>query len=589
MINPVTSKIGDLLNSAVHFVVPKYQREYAWGKSEATEFMTDLESSLDSPGAQVYLGTLIFHVTRDDPDHVKIVDGQQRLTTVMLLLIACKNAAKRLNAIKLEGEIQKKITYVDPTTAESLGCRLIASESVKDVFEYIANSEWDETFPVKLNGKQVKRQVNRLRPIYQYLFERVSGYDQATLSKFLKAIYDAYIVRIDISDELEAFDIFERTNARGMDLEVSDLLKNYLFSKGVANLQDRWDEIIANADGNVLRMLKYFYVSQHGYVMKSELYKNLQQYGKHKGADTLVSELEEFSNYYDIIRNADKDGIRAYFDSLECPSIAGDQYKAESIYIALEGLRLFKMVQVYPLIYAAIRCFKKCGGGSSASLAKSLMRFFAALEAYHFINTAICGRMGNEIEIPYADYCDNYSKSDDFAKTTEDLLALLKKKLATEEEFRTRFADIYYSKDSISQICYIFDRITNYGRDPGQRVRIFNPDQKLLRKNHNIEHFFPQSPESEQEGDKETLAVGDYIGNLLVISFRTNSKLGNLRPDKKIEKLQNELLKEVENLSYVQEFIKTYGPVAKHWNQDAIAKRAEDLSKDAYNRIWKIA
>lgn len=589
MINPITSKIGDLLNTAVHFVVPKYQREYAWGKSEATEFMSDLESSLDSPGAQIYLGTLIFHVTRDETDHIKIVDGQQRLTTIMLLLIACKNAAKRLNAIKLEGEIQKKITYVDPTTAESLGCRLVASESVKDIFEYMANSEWDETFPVKLNGKQVKRQINRLKPIYQYLYNEISSYDQAKLSKFLKAVYESYVVRIDISDELEAFDIFERTNARGMDLEVSDLLKNYLFSKGVANLQDRWDDIIDNADGNVLRMLKYFYVSQHGYVTKSELYKNLQKYGKTTGADTLVSELEEFSRYYDIVRNANKDGMRAYFDSLECPSIAGDQYKAESIYIAVEGLRLFKIVQVYPLIYAAFNCFKKCGGGTNGTLAKTLMKFFSALESYHFINTAICGRMGNEIEIPYATYCDKYSKSDDFVKTTNELLILLKEKLAGEEEFRTRFADIYYSKESISLICYIFDRINNFGRDPGQRVQIFSPDPKLLRKNHNIEHFFPQTPESEQKGDKEILEVVNYIGNLLVISFRTNSKLGNLRPDKKIEKLQNELLKEVENLSYVQEFMTIYGTQAKNWNQDAIAKRAEQLSKDAYTRIWKIA
>ncbi len=77
----------------------------------------------------------------------------------------------------------------------------------------------------------MKRQINRIKPIYDYFYSKIQGFDQTKLSKFLDTIYRSYVVRIDIKDEIEALSIFERTNARGLDLEVSDLLKNHLFAK----------------------------------------------------------------------------------------------------------------------------------------------------------------------------------------------------------------------------------------------------------------------------------------------------------------------------------------------------------------------
>ncbi len=76
---------------------------------------------------------------------------------------------------------------------------------------------------------------------------------------------------------------------------------------------------------------------------------------------------------------------------------------------------------------------------------------------------------------------------------------MLKSKLAGPEEFVSRFTDLSYSSDSIGIISYVFDRINNFGLETGTRVRIFNPDQKVLRRNHSIEHFYPQSPEEKLE------------------------------------------------------------------------------------------
>jgi uncharacterized protein with ParB-like and HNH nuclease domain len=588
MINPNPSTIEEILNSSLQFEVPRYQREYTWSKNEALDFLEDLKSYSESTEGSLFLGTIIFDTSKIIDKRIKIVDGQQRLTTIFVLLIACRNLAKSINATGIAQLIQNKLALVDPATAEFKGSKIITSESIKDVFEEICKYEWSGEFQPKIGIKQVKRQVNRLKPIYDFFSDQIKNFDQPQLSNFLRTLYGSYVVKIEIQDEMEAFSIFERTNARGVDLEASDLLKNYLFAKGVDDLEETWSQIVENSDGTLLRMLKYFYVSKNGYIQKSNLYKELRRYGNQQGANSLVQELDNFSKFFNSIKNGNSLVIKNYFESINCDLLTRDQNKYERIHIALEGLRLFKITQMYPVIYAAIQCFVRTGANTNMEQSKELVSLFELMEKYHFINNAVCERIGNEVEKLYADFCSDYEKSKDFSLTTKDLISALKRKLATKEEFNSRFTEIYYSASSIPLIAYIFDRINNLGLDPGQRVNIFNPDEKLLRRNHNIEHFYPRNPEKTNTENKETLESVDNIGNLLAISFRTNSKLGNQLPPAKIEKLKNGLEKDIQNLSYVKEFISEYGTEAGKWDKTLINHRANQLAKEAYSKVWKI-
>ena len=97
---------------------------------------------MGAEGENLFLGNLIFEKAKDQKTYV--VDGQQRLTTILLLLIACRMRARELDLQKLEPRIQETITFIDSTTGESSGCRLIASESVSEVFEHMANSSWTQ-------------------------------------------------------------------------------------------------------------------------------------------------------------------------------------------------------------------------------------------------------------------------------------------------------------------------------------------------------------------------------------------------------------------------------------------------------------
>jgi uncharacterized protein with ParB-like and HNH nuclease domain len=591
MINPTPAKIEDILNSSIQFVVPMYQREYTWGKDEAVEFWDDLNSYTSPGSGSLFLGTIIFEVTDQAKKLIKIVDGQQRITTILVLLIACRQLAKKLNAHGLASIIQNKITFTDSTTAKSLGSRLISSESIKDVFDYIAHSDWPGDFPEKLNKKQVKRQKKKIKPTYDFFWERIGDYSQIQLSSLLQALYNAYVVRIDIEDEIEAFSIFERTNARGSDLEASDLLKNYLFSQGINDIDETWAEILSNSDGTILRMLKYFYVAKNGAVRKSELYRKLKTLAnKQEKVPYLVNDLLDFSKYYTEIRNAKATGIKEYFDSIGCETIATDQNRHERIYLALEGLRLFKISQVYPLIYAAIGCFVRSGGGSNLKLSKRLVGLIETLEKYHFVNTAVSDRLGNEVENLYADFCVKLASTKDFEGISAEIVDTLKAQVASEDVFSAKFTEIVYTQDSIPLIVYIFDRIENSDLDPGARIPLFNPDPRVLRRNHNVEHFYPKSPASGiTASNKATLDVVDNIGNLLVLPFRLNSRLGNLLPKEKIDSLKGERASDARHQRYLQEFIAKYEGQAANWNQDTIQERAEELAITAYRKIWRIS
>jgi len=497
--------------------------------------------------------------------------------------------AKQLKADGIAHETQKRITFTNPATAQSEGSLLVASGSIRDIFNHMTETQWSGTFPHKVGTKPVKRQNKRVKPIFEAFQERIKDYDQPRLSRLLDAIYKTRVIRIDIDGDEEAFNIFERTNARGMDLEVSDLLKTYLYQQKVPELDEKWDEIVKNADGTILKMLKYFYVSKNDYVSKSELYPKLKTYCKNVGgAAKFVEELCQFSTFYNIARKEENVGlIKDYFDAVDCKTISGDPDKYQRIHTSLQALRLFKVSQTYPLINAAIGSLVRTGGSSSRGAGKVLIKLLDTLEKYHFINSAVCGRVGNEVEKLYANFCKKFCESKDFEKTTNDLILSLRGKLASEEEFTSRFCEISYDSDPIQLIAYIFDRFNNYNLAPGERVAIYDPQTGVKRKNHNVEHFLSQKPDKETVVDSATQEVLDNIGNLLVISFRANSSLGNLSPSKKIQKLKGDLSRKTQNLPYVKEFVEKYGAKAETWDEHAIEDRARDMAKEGYGQIWK--
>ena len=585
-INPSSLTVGQILSATTKYRIPIYQRDYRWGETEAQELIEDLRAYEGEPTSHLFLGTFIFQPANDDT--ALVIDGQQRLTTLCVLLIACRMRARALNVERLAQVIQEKITLIDPTSGESRDCRLIASASIRETFEHIAKFEWDGTFPERIANKSVRRQANRLRPIFEFFLGQISHLSRDELSAFLRAVYSSYVVNVSISNEEQALSIFERTNARGMNLEISDLLKNHLFAQRVENIGDRWNEILDNSDGTIVRLLKQFYVSQRGYVSKPMLYRKLKELSISMSPDTLTGELLSFSKFFNLARNPTQDSTRQYFDEIAFRKISENQERVTAIAASLSALREFGIVQYIPLAYSFLMIAYRYVDEAPAERpradesAKRFVQIIAALEKHHFINNVICERVGNEVERLYADTCEELASVSDFPKAADNFLAKLATKRAGRDEFVSRFVELSYP-DSIPTICYVFDRLNNQGLNVGQRLEIFIPDKRVLRKSHNIEHFYPQSPRNDAPVDDETRMQLHNIGNLLPLYFRDNSSLGNLSPQEKARRLNGDMADKIQNLPLVRRFLQTYCGDGFEWNAQVISTRARDLAEETYN------
>lgn len=579
--------IASILDSDASIGVLESQRNFAWKKEEADEFYSDLLEHVDYQDRNLFLGTVVINVSDLDKNKNElIVDGQQRITTINLFLIACRQRTKQIGDERLSRKIQQKIYFTDKVTDEDKKVRFEASPSVNDIFQHIAKYDWDGVFPPKILKTSLKKQIKLILPVYSYFEHKISKLSSFEITDLLRTLYNAQVARIDVSDNSEALGVFERVNARGLGLVISDLLKNELFRTIPDEARESWGTIVDNSYGSTERMLKYFYVSQKGYLQKKDLFRKLKEVARETSTLELLTNLEDFSEFYRILKSGSKEDLRNFLQDKCLTQLAGFQYRYEAMYSSIEALRLFKITQFYPLVYSALIAITKDSYIDSEEAAKKFLNLLALLEKYHFINNMICERIGNEIEKPYAEFASNFY-SGDFFEVYDEVVKFMKKTKATESEFIPRFTDTWYTLDAIPQLMYIFDRFSNDGVALENRIKLFNPEQ-LRKKNHNIEHFYPRNPNQELRDALPQPDNNDNIGNLMAISLRVNSKLQNKSPKDKIDELKGPLSRQIQNHVFVQDFILEFGEQAKKWDDLCIKNRAEIMAKRAYTSIWNI-
>lgn len=602
MILSNTITIDHLLKDST-YSVPDYQRAYEWKTPEIEDFWDDLtdylELKIKNPQTKfsLFLGTFILYKNKER--HYEIVDGQQRITTIFILLIAIRNFLRDLVAKNIHFEhldfaalgfdVSQLISFKDRGTGKTTVTRFEASPAIKETISDMSRTDWRGEFKIKIEGKQVKRQINAIKPIYQFFLTKLD--EDIDLEKFnylMDTIYDIEAIKIEISDMKEAFALFERTNARGRDLEVSDLLKNHLFMNlrsEEINLTERWSSITDNAGNQLIRMLKYFYVSQKGFVRKSALYKALKDFA---GGDSkkLLDEIESFSNFYKLLQTANSsEDLRDYFLSLsDSESVSED--RIFYVYQSIDGLRLFGVTQVYPLIYAFLRSFYSNKLELDDRHRKTIAMFFQSLENYHFINNFVCDRVGNEVEKLYANFSKLFSEAKTkyaFEIALFELYKNMVSKKASKEEFVDRFTQFSYLQ-GIKSLMYIFDRFNAYDSKGNKKQKsnwypIYQKNSKYSHNSVNIEHWFPKTPKS-GESDVDV----DNIGNLLAIPSSTNGKLGNKTPQEKFQFLSKN--GELDTFPHNKKFIEKYSPFDQ-WGNAEIKQRAIDLANEAYQIIWE--
>lgn len=232
------------------FTIPGYQRPYAWGRDQAQELLDDLLSALATAPAQLsdaapyFLGSIVLIKDEASPE-ATVVDGQQRLTTLTLLLSAVRATVQDL---AVQTGITKRIyEHGDVVSATQASYRLSLRERDRDFFRKYVQHE---------NGLQALAQLNtvlpdaqaRLRANAQVLIDGLAKLQQAELVRLVQFIITrCYLVTVATPDLDSAYRIFGVLNSRGLDLSATDILKAEIIGGIEPSLRDdytkKWEDV----------------------------------------------------------------------------------------------------------------------------------------------------------------------------------------------------------------------------------------------------------------------------------------------------------------------------------------------------------
>lgn len=210
------------------FTIPGYQRPYAWGRDQAQELLDDLLGALVSAPAQLsdaapyFLGSIVLIKAEAIPE-ATVVDGQQRLTTLTLLLSAIRATVGDDELQKdITGCIYEKGSLVKGTQARY---RLLLRERDRDFFRQYVQHENGLEALAQLKSVLPDAQA-RLRANAQVFMDGLAKLQQAQLVRLVQfVITRCYLVTVATPDLDSAYRIFGVLNSRGLDLSATDILK----------------------------------------------------------------------------------------------------------------------------------------------------------------------------------------------------------------------------------------------------------------------------------------------------------------------------------------------------------------------------
>lgn len=564
-IRSIDKDIRDILESGF-YRIPRFQRPYSWDRENIEDFWNDVIINSD---ADYFIGGMVVFKPPSS-DTAGVVDGQQRLTTITMILAALRNAFKDEGFPDLAGGVHRLVERFDinnkaqfvlqtetsypylqefiqkdgpPHTKPEIGEE---EEKLKASFDYIT-SQITQTVQGLKQNKTLK-----VKEIEAKIKDALTGIRDRILA--LKVIY------IDLDNEDDAYLIFETLNTRGKDLTPSDLVKSHLTkllkpsNKNVDITKDTWQkmgELIEGspADLSVTTYLHHYWLSKYEYVTVKNLYKDLKRKVSKENAKDFLDSLAKDAQIY---REIQETSYRKW------------KKEERAIRESLDALDLFRVKQPLPMVLAIMHDYE-----AGHIKQKHVEEILAVIENFHFIFTAITSqRSSGGISMMYALHARGLHKASDLQaklKVLSEFKAKLKGKAPTAAEFEPAFLNLRYSRSFTKQrklIRYILAKID----------RQYASGVTLDYQQMNIEHLSPLNPPTNKADIQ-----ADNIGNLILTEPKFNEKLGNKPFAQKIVLLKGSKV-----------FLDPVLSAAVAWTAKDVQTRAKWLAKNAYEKVWKV-
>ena len=332
----IDEPIPHFLNKNQQFTIPIFQRKYDWSKKQCEQLFDDIIMIGLSSDETHFLGSIV-HL--DDKHNIiptyRVIDGQQRLTTLTLLISALAKFLKQ-NPDKDIGISPKQLInfyLINPTEEGDLEYKLKLNEpdnkTLHKVIEYTL-SEQDAPITGQVNSK-------RIWDNYEYFFKRIEELDD------VKIVFDGFmklsIIVVSLKEHLDNPQlIFESLNSKGLPLSKSDLIRNYVLMGLNPNEQDKlyedyWFEmehLFVDVDYTFDRFIKdYLTTKENRIPFERELYNEFKRYAqkffrdepsddKFENIKSLTEDIFKYFKYFEKIYagNEDDDDLRLAFDNM---------------------------------------------------------------------------------------------------------------------------------------------------------------------------------------------------------------------------------------------------------------------------------
>ena len=542
-----------LRDSEKVFIIPPFQRNYEWEETQCEELFEDIKLIAGKENKTHYLGNIVHYINKDtvaDGTQYILIDGQQRITTILILLCALRNCDKE-NVV--QNSIYEKY-LINGIEGNDFKTKLKQTLYDQDAFSALVLNENSNT-------------DNRVFKNYEY-FKKLIEKEQSKIS--LKNLVDALkrieIAEIDleVKNDLETVQrIFEKINSTGKPLTMGDLIRNFLLlSKDLTEQEDLYKNYWLKIENNILSKNVSVFVKDY-LVMKifedvkdSEVYKKFKQvFGEDSNTkEKILKDMTKYSEYYSWIlepnkllstQNRKKDIIKKlieevkYIESIDFRSLLmlllEKMYDEKNI-IELE--KILKLLRDFLLRYRVVKVSR--GGGGLTGVVTDLIKKIST----------------NEIECSYENIYFELSNSKNpsgkFPRDDEFKQALQE---SVDENYAKLVLSIIEKNEKPNDIPIDVSKIT-------------------------IEHIMPKKLNSYWEKDLGNDAVSIHekflksIGNQVPLSKKWNSSLSNkvfIEKRKKYIEQQFNITKEISDF--------------EKWDEEELIKRNRDISERACNYI----
>lgn len=551
------AKLLDFLKKSPQFIIPIYQRTYSWTEHQCRQLWDDImrAGNNDAVGAHfigsvVYIEKGLYQVSSQSP--LLVIDGQQRLTTAMLLLEALSRHLGDTEPV--EGFSAKKLRnyyLLNPLEDGERGYKLILTQTDKDSFLSLVTQK---SFPQEFSL--------RIKENFDF-FDAQLGKLNGNLEQICRGLAKVIIVDIALSrDQDNPQLIFESMNSTGKALSQADLIRNFVLMGLEPDHQadlyhDHWRpmevEFGQESYGDYFdSFMRHYLTVKTGDIPRIdgvyEAFKQHAQKLESKGltVDQLVADIHSFAQYF-------------------CAMALGKETDKQ-LAIAFKDLRELKVDVAYPFLLELYHDY------SLGQLSKEdFYNSVRLIESYVF-RRAVCAIPTNSLNKTFATFYKTLDKDRYLESIKAHLIGLRSyKRFPNDDEFK---------RELVIRDLYNFRSRTYWLR----RFENFDRKEHVLVDEYTIEHIMPQNEKLSKQWQEELGADWQQVhatylhtlGNLTLTGYNSEysdrpfvEKLNMKGGFKSSPLILNEDLRNVDA-----------------WNEEAISVRAKKLANRAIE-VWK--